>query len=244
MKRGVLYIAFGEQFLKELRLSAESVKKHNPDLHITVFSDKAVDSPFVDDQRIIDVTHLRPKIDYIHETPYEETLFIDTDVIVDYNIEEMFEILERYDIGAAHDLARKRKKYSAVIPEYGQIPYCFSEVNTGVMVFKKNEEVEELFRLWRKYFYKYYRYAPWDQPSFRISLWESDAELYVFPVEYNIRSKANREKQRTFHHEFGEDHLTPRIYHMHADTRINQGHYDVESLEEALDFCKKNFMEY
>ena len=78
MKRGVLYIAFGEQFLKELRLSAESVKKHNPDLHITVFSDKAVDSPFVDDQRIIDVTHLRPKIDYIHETPYEETLFIDT----------------------------------------------------------------------------------------------------------------------------------------------------------------------
>jgi len=244
MKRGILYIAFGNNFLKELTLSAESVKKHCPDLHITVFSDKNVDSPYIDDNRIIKVSHLRPKIDYIHETPYEETLFLDTDVVVDYNIEDMFEILERFDIGAIHDLARKRKKYSAVMPEYAKIPYCFSEVNTGVMVFKKNEEVLELFELWKKYFYKYYSFAPWDQPSFRISLWESDAELYVFPVEYNIRSKANREKQRRFHHEFGEEHLKARIYHMHADTRINQGTYEVSSLEEALEFCKKNFMEY
>ena len=67
--------------------------------------------------------------------------------------------------------------------------------------------------------------------------------MYIFPVEYNIRSKANREKQRRFHHEFGEDHLKPRIYHMHADS-INQGKYDVESLEEIFDFCKQNFMEY
>lgn len=244
MKRGVLYIAFGDNFLKELKFSAESVKKHCPDLHITAFSDKKIDSPYVDESRIIEVSHLRPKIDYITQTPYEETLFLDTDVIVDYNIEDMFEILERYDIGAVHDLARKRRKYSAVIPEYAKIPYSFSEVNTGVMVFKRNEEIMDLFWNWRRYFYKYYNHAPWDQPSFRISLWESDAELYVFPVEYNIRSKANREKQIRFHHEFGEEHLKPRIYHMHADPRINQGTYKVDSLEEALDYCKKNFMEY
>ena len=187
---------------------------------------------------------MRPKIDYIHETPYEETLFLDTDTIIDYNIEDMFEILERYDIAACHDLARKRKKYAVKIPEYGRIPYSFSEVNTGVMAFKKNEEVEHLFSLWRKYFYKYKHIVQWDQPSFRVSLWESDVELYIFPVEYNIRSKANREKQVRFHHEFGEQHLKGRIYHMHADPRINQGTYEVESLEDALEYCKNNFMEY
>jgi hypothetical protein len=114
-------------------------------------------------------------------------------------------------------------------------------------VFKKNEKVLKLFKNWREYFYHYYRYCPWDQASFRISLWKAIQEglqFYVFPVEYNIRSKANREKQRTFHHEFGEEHLAPRIYHMHADTRINKGTYEVESLEEALQHCKENFMEY
>jgi len=69
-------------------------------------------------------------------------------------------------------------------------------------------------------------------------------KLYIFPVEYNIRSKANREKNRKMHDQFGEEHLTPRIYHMHADNRINKGTYEVASLEEALEYCKNNFMEY
>ncbi len=45
--RGVLYIVFGDNFIKELKFSAESVKKYNPDLHITVFSDKKFDCEYV-----------------------------------------------------------------------------------------------------------------------------------------------------------------------------------------------------
>jgi hypothetical protein len=247
MKRGILYIAFGKQFLKEMLISAESVKKHNPNLHITAFVDKQIDSKYIDECVLIKANHLRPKIDYIANTPYEETLFLDTDTIIDYNIEDMFHLLSNFDFGAVHDLARKRKKYSATMPEYRDIPYSFSEVNTGVMVFKKNEKVMGLFEAWKKNFYKYNGYCPWDQPSFRISLWDSiqkGLKFYVLPVEYNIRSKANREKQRKYHDQFGEEHLTPRIYHMHADTRINQGTYEVETLDEALKIVKKNFMEY
>ena len=245
MEKGILYIAFGENFLKEMLISAESVKKHCPDLPITVFSDKMVKSEFIDHCKLIKVSHLRPKIDYIHMTPYEKTIFLDTDTILDRSIEDLFDLLDNFDYAATHDLARKRKKYSKNIPEYGQIPYSFSEVNTGVMAFRKNEKVLKLFQMWKENFYKFYNFSPWDQPSFRISLWNSIEEglkFYIFPVEYNIRSKANREKQRKFHHEFGEEHLAPRIYHMHVDTRINQGRYDVESLEDALEFCKSNFI--
>ena len=247
MERGVLYIAFGDNFIKEMLFSAESVKKHSPDLHITVFTDRDVVSEFIDKCEIIEVSHLRPKIDYISLTPYEQTLFLDTDTIIDWNIEEMFDLLDNFDFAGTHDLARKRKKYSAVMPEYRDIPYAFSEINTGVLVFKKNEKVMNLFKDWRECFYKYYRHCPWDQASFRITLWKNildGLKFYVFPVEYNIRSKANREKQIRFHHEFGAEHLTPRIYHMHADTRINQGTYEIESLDEALRICKENFMEY
>ena len=38
MNKGVFYIAFGDNFIKEMLISAESVKKHNPDLPIAVFS--------------------------------------------------------------------------------------------------------------------------------------------------------------------------------------------------------------
>ena len=235
-------------FLKELTLSAESVKRFCPDLHITVFSDRPVESEFIDECRIIEVNHLRPKIDYIMHAPYERTLFLDTDTIIDYDIGDMFDILDNFDIALAHDLARKRKKYSDTIPEYGEIPYSFSELNTGVIAFKKNEKTDLLWKRWRENFYKWYDIVPWDQPSFRVSLWqttlEDDLKLYVFPVEYNIRSKANREKNRRMHDEFGDEHLAPRIYHMHADTRINQGVYEIESVDEALEICKQNFLEY
>ena len=247
MEKGVIYIAFGKNFIKEMLISAESVKKHNPGLHITAFIDSPVKSEFIDSVKIIQARHLRPKIDYIDQTPYEQTLFLDTDTIIDRNIEDMFDLLDNFDMAGTHDLARKRKKYSTVIPEYGKIPYAFSEINTGVLVFNRSEKILNLFRMWRENFYRYYHHCPWDQASFRFSLWQSIQEglkFYVFPVEYNIRSKANREKQRRFHHEFGEEHLAPRIYHMHADTRINQGTYEVETLEEALKICKQNFMEY
>jgi len=242
--RGVLYIVFGDNFIKEMKYSAESVKRYNPDLHITAFADKPVECEFIDEVQIMEVRHMRPKIDHISLSPYDKTLFLDTDTIVNHSLDDLFRILDKYDIALAHDLARKRKKFFHTIPEYGEIPYSFSEVNTGVMAFNKNERVQELFDTWKQYFYKYYQVVPWDQPSFRVSLWQSSVSLYVLPVEYNIRSQANREKQVRFHHEFGEEHLKPRIYHMHADPRINQGTYEVDSLDDALRYCLDNFMEY
>jgi len=244
MNRGVLYIAFGDNFIEEMLFSAESVKKHCPDLHITVFADREIKSDFVDDYEIIEVKHLRPKVDYVHLSPYKQTIFLDTDTIIDYDITEMFDILKKYDFAICHDLARKRDNICHQIPEYAKIPYTFSEVNPGVMVFSKTKPVDDFFSLWRKYFYKYFNRWPYEQPTFRVALWESDLQFYIMPVEYNIRSKQNRQKQKNNHSKFGPGHMTPRIYHMHADMRINQGKYDVKSLEQALKFCKENFMEY
>ena len=188
MDRGVFYIAFGENFIKEMLFSAESVKRHNPNLHITAFVDRELDSEFIDNYEIIEVSHLRPKVDYITKTPYKRTVFLDTDTIIDYNIEEMFEILEHYDFAICHDLARKRENVSRLIPEYAKIPYVFSEVNPGVMVFDKTDEVVEFFDLWRSYFYRYFRLWPYEQPTFRVALWESGLDFYILLPEYNIRS--------------------------------------------------------
>ena len=115
--RGVLYIAYGDLFVKEALFSAESVKAQCPDLEITMFSDRIVDSPYIDDSKVISVSHLRSKIDYMDQSPYDLTIFLDTDTVINHDITDMFDILETFDLVAAHDLARKRKKYSEAIPE-------------------------------------------------------------------------------------------------------------------------------
>ena len=231
MSRGVIYICHGEKYIKEGLISAESVKKFSPDLQITFLCDQEVNSKFVDHTILIKPTCQRSKVDYIYDSPYDETLFMDIDVVVDYPIDDVFDILNRFDLGICHDLARKRLKYSKVMPEYEEIPYAFSEINTGIIVFKKCENNEKLFSLWKKYHKKYSWCCPWDQPSFRISLWQSDVRFSIMPLEYNIRSISNRKKQDKMHKEFGSEHLTPRMYHMH---------HNCENLEDALKYCKQN----
>jgi len=182
MNKGVFYIAFGDNFIKELLISAESVKKHNPDLPIAVFSDKPINSDLIDTWFPIQVNHLRPKVDYIHLAPFEQTIFLDTDTIVDHDITEMFGILDKYDFAICHDLARKRVNVSNLIPEYKEIPYAFSEVNPGVMVFKKTQPVLDFFKLWKEHFYKYFNRWPYEQPTCRLELWKSDLNFYILHV--------------------------------------------------------------
>ena len=54
----------------------------------------------------------RSKIENIMHFPYERTLFLDSDTIVDYKLDDMFELLDTFDLAMVHDLARKRKYVS------------------------------------------------------------------------------------------------------------------------------------
>ena len=64
------------------------------------------------------------------------------------------------------------------------------------------------------------------------------------PFEYNVRSSENREKQRRYKHEFGEDHMESRIIHIHYDSEIHQGNFNIESLEALEKIVKEKAVEY
>ena len=61
---------------------------------------------------------------------------------------------------------------------------------------------------------------PWDQPSCRIALWESNIQMYILPTEYNRRSKKTKEKvlkgKKGSDKRFPADHLKTRIFHFHG----------------------------
>jgi lipopolysaccharide biosynthesis glycosyltransferase len=139
-ERGFLYIAFGEAFTKEALMSIKSLKRYNKE-PVALFTDRDQTPEFeglVDLYAKINPQHIRAKVDFVSQTPFQKTVYLDSDTVVVRNISDMFEVLDRFDVAVTNDYARKRTKYSKIVPEYSEIPYAFSEVNGGIMAYNNS----------------------------------------------------------------------------------------------------------
>lgn len=221
MTNGFIYIASNNvgglkhDYIKEAIYSATSLKKKCPNANITLFTDKPVNNKIFDQVNIVKM-ELRCKQKYLLESPYEKTVYIDSDTYINYNIEDMFIMLDKFELLCCNDFARKR---NLQLPEYMKIPYAFSELNGGIIGYKKCDNFKKMVKLWNHYYYKYRNVMPWDQPSFRIAVWESNINLYVLPIEYNRRGLHTKAKvvncKKQGDPRFGKDHLVTRIFHFH-----------------------------
>jgi hypothetical protein len=181
MTRGVLYIASGSGFAREAILSAESVKENNSQIPITMITDQPISSEFIDNIIKIedDVETFANKPFNMSRTPYEKTLYLDTDTYICSDISDIFELLEKYDIAATHN--QKGTSYTI-----GDIPNAFPEYSSGVIGFRDNKLVTNFLSTWKSYYQQDTREEyPEDQPSFRKALYDSDLKLATLPREYN-----------------------------------------------------------
>ncbi len=209
IEKGILYIAFeGDSKacrFKEMEYSISSLKKFMPNIPIALFTNKKDYTKNIDILKIIDIKTTRIKHTYLYESPFERTLYLDCDTKIVGNIDSIFDLMNRFDIAATHDLIRKDERKSKKYPDYAIIPDSFPEYGGGVILFRKNKVVEEFFKLWQKNFKEWFDLTKEerDQPSFRVSLWQSnDLHLYTLPPEFNIRFK-------------NYNNIVPRIYHKH-----------------------------
>jgi hypothetical protein len=218
MTQGVVYIASGDRYVEEAVYSAHSLRAHSPQLPIVLFSDRDVaDSPF-DEVRIVPTRHHRPKVDYLSESPFERTLYLDSDTRVVRPLDEMFALLDRFDMAMAHCFARRRQQYVEKIPEYAAIPYSFPEMNSGVILYAMSAGSKNLFAAWREVYYRYQSVTQgWDQPSLRVALWQTQLALATLPVEYNVRSQGVRDRTwRALRKGGAPDAMLPRVLHWHG----------------------------
>tara|TARA_R110001592_G_scaffold206045_3_gene456737 strand:+ start:2090 stop:2851 length:762 start_codon:yes stop_codon:yes gene_type:complete len=250
IEKGFLYIAFGDAFTKEALMSIKSLKRYNNE-PVALFTDSDKTDEFeglVDIYGKIEPKHIRAKVDFISKTPFNKTVYLDSDTLIVRNISDMFDVLSRFDVALTNDYARKRTKYSKLVPEYKEIPYAFSEVNGGIMAYNDTQATQTFLAMWREYFYKYFKETNgWDQVSLRVALWRSNVRIHHFPFEYNIRSKGNREKQDRFKHEFGEQHMAPRIYHLHYENKdVHNGifKYSLKDIKEYEALMIKQSVKY
>lgn len=137
------------------------------------------------------------KIAPLAKTPFEQTVFLDTDTYLCGPVPELFELFERCDLAMAHAPMRVTGKV--------EVPASFPECNSGVIAYNMNERTKSLFSNWERLYTEQLASTGQsdDQPALRRALWESEAQLAILPPEYNFRfalpSFAGREKVKILH---------------------------------------------
>jgi len=201
---GVLYIATGAPYLEEARRSARSVKMLHPDLQICVVTDQVV-PPDNDFDIVLDAEHenadteerflARDRVAYyrkilpLSRSPFEKTIFLDSDTWVAAPIDELFTLLDRFDLlttpaHVVHDYAFEREE-----PPFANIPAAFGYFNTGLVAYRKGTAVDRFMRQWVANYERHTaRFTVNDQPAFRLTLFEEDLKFHVLPTNYNIIS--------------------------------------------------------
>ena len=183
-ENGVIFIAAGEAYVRAANRAAQSIKEHVSPIAIDLFTDaSAVAADIFDQIHPIDDPHVRSKVDYLHHTRFQRTLYLDTDIRVVADISEMFNVLDRFDIAIAHAHARNRKETKTVW--HFDIPDAFPQMNGGVLLFRSTPTVLDLLRAWQRAYHSA-GFAK-DQVTLRELLWLSDVRLHILPPEYNIR---------------------------------------------------------
>ena len=192
--RGIFYVATDAVSRAEAAVSARSVKLVWPDIPIAIATDGPVESAWFDH---IDIVPCEPdniaKVRHITRSPFERTLFLDTDTYCLAPLPELFELLDRFDLAAAHEAGRFSTRWKEGIEVFIQapgIPTSFPELNSGVIAFRRQTNVSKVFERWLA-LVEQARAATvphtQDQPAFRRALYESDLRIAVLPPEYNFR---------------------------------------------------------
>ena len=151
---GILFIAYGDKCLREASKAMSSVKKNSPGIPVAVITDGEWCETQTPDYLIqkknytTDVKFSRKmKTECIYEeSPFQRTLFLDTDVYVAKDIKLLFGLLDYYDFGAKFYGPFAKMKY----PDKNS--FFHLRCQSGVILFKKNDKNKKLFTLYKRYY--------------------------------------------------------------------------------------------
>lgn len=206
-ERGVVYLAFGYEYCIKAVNSACSLKSFHPNLDISIvtniqisenigttveFNGKKIGPELFDQVIHIDEetqNNRNYKTSIGDYTPYEKTLFLDCDTVIQDSIVEGFNFLNYSDMAC---FARPLPARAMIERWEGDIHVenvDIEDVSTfysGVFFFNKSK-TKEFFRLWNSKYKEFgYRY---DQFSFTNSIIESDVDFIPFPMIWNAMDK-------------------------------------------------------
>ena len=178
-ERGIIYAVYGADYRKELIHSAKSVKRQMPEVPITVFADANVDHELIDacvgfEKALTPSENLIRALD---RSPYERTIYLDSDVYASEPVGELFEMLERFDLGVVMDPLQSAGYDDD--PHLSGVPWY----NSGVICYRSSPQFSQFIRSWLDVFNGYDSVQ--DQPAFRRALFDSGIRYVTLPPTYN-----------------------------------------------------------
>jgi hypothetical protein len=187
-QRGIIYSATGAGYITEAINSAKSSLRFNHIPHL-IFCD-AIPAEKIDGVEFIPIQScgdpFGDKIRSIYRLPFDQTIFLDGDTYLTANIDDVFDLLNRFEVTAAHAPAYTKGG------DRGQSE-AFYDFNTGVIGLRRTASVLQFLARWIEIDDQWTRSLPFysparDQSSFRRAIWESVVSFYVLGPEYNYRS--------------------------------------------------------
>lgn len=179
MSQGILYVCADDQYLDEAQDSARSVADHMDRIPIAIITD--TDSPGDVFDIVIERDDLQSSVvdksNHIHRTPFDQTLYLDTDTYVTAPVHDIFDTLDHADIATA--LAANRH-YDIGLPQ--AVPHR----QGGVIAFHDNDAVRGAFNYWREIYAGQRNQGRMsDQPPLTKALVESNTTVQTLSVEDN-----------------------------------------------------------
>src|ERR1700761_2704968 len=132
---GIVYSCSGGPYVAEALRSARSSIRHNALPHVLFASVDVAPEPGLQVARFLPSPN--PYVDKIanmRRSPFQRTIYLDTDTFVVDQIVDVLALLDRYDIVAAHAPGYR----GLADPE---VPRAFYELNTGVLAWRASERL-------------------------------------------------------------------------------------------------------
>lgn len=179
IEKGAIFVASGEKYVEEVRDSLKRLKSVMPEIEVTFYTDRNLDIPEAD-QVIVEEDLDRDysaKIKKMRESPYDKTIFLDSEVKVEENFSEIFDVLEDFQMAFSF-------KNGTI---QGESVYGMGmSYNTGVIAYRDDDDVQNFFSDWLDA-YRNEREEYHDQTTFFNEIVKSDIRYMTLPFEYNYR---------------------------------------------------------
>ncbi len=183
-----------ERYYHEAVASAESMKRHMPDVPRYLFMTERHEFPIFDECIVLpkrkhknwylDSTNYF-NIAYEQLEEYDQMLYLDTDTRVIAPFPELFQMAERFDVVGV--MGSRRVTGATLKP----IPLAFPEFEIGVTVFNRNDLIRRLLLHWKELHHANPEvYGANDQRSFREAVWDmllDGLTIGTAPTEYGCR---------------------------------------------------------
>jgi hypothetical protein len=167
-EKGFVYVVNTEGYLSEALTSYASLKQAMPAAKVAIITHPDL---FLSIEEIIWVPLVSSydgpivKVEMVR-SPFLRTIYLDSDTLVLGSLDDLFELMEAFDLALAHEPTRGWDYETSA-------PGPFVELNTGVVVFRKSQQMEAFFADWKNRYYlmRGQKNLKNDQPSFRETLW-------------------------------------------------------------------------